>query len=149
MTKNAISASPVATGYVGRPSARRARNRFGEGGQRRQREREASLDAFKRNFQNPWAQTAGGSGNALVTSGGAVAGPLGMPGSDLRRGPSVGGLDSGVRNPVNLGPRGGGLDNFDPKNPLNYGAPETVLKQTEAPRVAPKPVVLEIPKRKF
>ena len=117
--------------------------------QERQREREASLDAFKRNFQNPWAQTAGGSGNALVTSGGAVAGPLGMPGSDFRRGPSIGGLDSGARSPVNLGPRGGGLDNFDPKNPLNYGAPETVLKQTEAPRVAPKPVVLELPKRKF
>jgi hypothetical protein len=49
---------------------------------------------------------------------------------------------------MDLGPRGA-MGDFDPKNPLNYGAPETVLRNNEPPRVAPKPVVLELPKRKF
>lgn len=119
--------------------------------QERQRERDASLDAFKRNFNNPWAQTTSGGGALLGTgnsSGGGLS-TMGLPGSDVRRTSSIGGLNSGGRSPVDLGPRGGGLGDFDPKNPLNYGAPETVLKQNEAPRAAPKPVVLEIPKRKF
>lgn len=117
--------------------------------QERQRERNASLDAFKRNFNNPWAQTTSGGGGALPGSGGSAAGMMGLPGGDFRRPASIGGLNTGGRSTVDLGPRGGGLDNFDPKNPLNYGGPETVLKQNEAPRAAPKPVVLEIPKRKF
>ena len=49
---------------------------------------------------------------------------------------------------VDLGPRGGAWD-FDPKNPLNYGAPSTVLRNNEPPRPASKPIVLEVPKRKF
>jgi hypothetical protein len=119
--------------------------------QERQRERNASLDAFKRNFNNPWAQTTAGGG-ALLGAGNSGAGGLstmGLPGGDLRRPASIGALNTGGRSAVDLGPRGGGVDNFDPKNPLNYGGPETVLKQNEAPRAAPKPVVLEIPRRKF
>ncbi len=117
--------------------------------QERMRERDASLEAFKRNFNNPWAQPTSAGAGALLGSGGGATGPLGLPGSDFRRPASMGGLNPGGRSGVDLGPRGGGLGDFDPKNPLNYGAPETVLKQNDAPRVAPKPVVLEIPKRKF
>lgn len=117
--------------------------------QERMRERDASLEAFKRNFNNPWAQPTSAGGGTLLGSGGGATGPLGLPGSDFRRPASMGGLNPGGRSGVDFGPRGGGLGDFDPKNPLNYGAPETVLKQNEAPRVAPKPVVLEIPKRKF
>jgi len=117
--------------------------------QERQRERDASLEAFKRTFNNPWAQTTSGGGGALLGSGGGGPATMGLPGGDFRRPSTIGGLNPGGRSPVDLGPRGGGLGDFDPKNPLNYGAPETVLRQTEAPRVAPKPVVLEIPKRKF
>ena len=50
---------------------------------------------------------------------------------------------------MELGPRGGAGD-FDPKNPLNYGAPGTVLRQSESPRTMErKPILLEVPKRKF
>ena len=117
--------------------------------QERQRERDASLDAFKRNFNNPWAQPASGGGGALLGSGGGASGPMGLPGSDVRRPASIGGLNPGGRTGVDFGPRGGGIGDFDPKNPLNYGGPETVLKQNDAPRVAPKPIVLEVPKRMF
>lgn len=117
--------------------------------QERARERDASLDAFKRNFNNPWAQPALGGGGSLLGSGGGASGSLGLPGSDFRRPASIGGLNTGGRSSMDLGSRSGSLDNFDPKNPLNYGAPETVLKQNDAPRPVSKPVVLEIPKRKF
>lgn len=116
--------------------------------QERQREREASLETFKRNFNNPWAQPTSG-GTALMSPGGSAPATMGLPGADLRRPGSFGSLSTGGRSGMDLGPRGGGLDSFDPKNPLNYGAPESVLKQTDAPRLAPKPIVLEVPKRKF
>lgn len=116
--------------------------------QERQRERDASLDAFKRTFNNPWAQPASGGSSALAPNGGGAPAILGLPGGDFRRPASIGGLNPGGRTTVDLGSRGGPGD-FDPKNPLNYGAPETVLKQNDAPRAVSKPVVLEIPKRKF
>lgn len=116
--------------------------------QERSRERDASLEAFKRNFNNPWAQPAS-SGGSLLPPGSSASGTLGVPGTDFRRPASIGGLNPGGRSGVDLGPRGGGLGDFDPKNPLNYGGAETVLKQNDAPRAAPKPVILEIPKRKF
>ncbi len=116
--------------------------------QERQRERDASIEAFKRSFNNPWAQTASGGGSSLTTPGGGAPATMGLPGADFRRPSSIGGLNPGGRTAVDLGPRGG-LGDFDPKNPLNYGGADTVLKQNDAPRAAPKPVVLEIPKRKF
>lgn len=115
----------------------------------RQRERDASLDAFKRTFGNPWAQTTSVGGTPTMSaSGPSSATPtVSAVQNDFRRGVSgMGAFDAGTRAKMELGPRGGG---FDPQNPLNYGGPETVLKQNEAPRTAPKPVVLEIPKRKF
>ncbi|MFM8470003.1 MAG: hypothetical protein ACKODH_08540, partial [Limisphaerales bacterium] len=139
------------SGFFGSAEARGAMSRAVNEArqQERQRERDASLEAFKRNFQNPWAQTTSAGAGSLLPAGGAASGPLGLPGADLRRATSVGGLNPGGRGPTDFGPRDGGLDNFDPKNPLNYGAAETVLKNNEPVRSAPKPVVLELPKRKF
>jgi hypothetical protein len=49
---------------------------------------------------------------------------------------------------MNLGPVG--KDGFDPSNPLNYGAPDTVMQPSTLPtRSAPAPVKLEAPRRKF
>ncbi len=116
----------------------------------RQRERDASIDSFKRNFSNPWAQNNLGGNGGLPGSGfgNGTASAMGMPGVDVRRGPGLGGLNPGGRAMTDLGPRPG-FGGFDAKGPLNYGTPETVLRQNEAPRSAPKPVVLEAPKRKF
>lgn len=114
----------------------------------RQRERDASLDAFKRTLNNPWSQPAasGGEPSRFVGSAGPTGAGLPAPSFD-RRGPG-GSLGQPGRPAMDLGPRGG-VGEFDPKNPLNYGAPETVLRNNEPPRTAPKPVVLEVPKRKF
>lgn len=114
----------------------------------RDRERAASLEDFKRTFANPWAQTAGSASLTPARSGvGSVAG-LSVPGGDFRR-PTAGGLAPGGRASMDLGPRGG-LGDFDPKNPLNYGAAGTVLRQPEPTRAMDrKPIVLEVPKRKF
>lgn len=115
----------------------------------RQAERNASIAAFRRTLGNPWAQPAGG-GTELARSG---TGAALMPGGGLlgagpeRRG-TVGPPGQPGRATTDLSPRGG-LGGFDPKNPLNYGTPESVLKQNDAPRAAPRPIVLEIPKRKF
>ncbi len=115
----------------------------------RQQERDASLDAFKRNFNNPWAQTVTVGSSSTLTSGGGLPAGMGLPSGDFRRPASIGGLNAGGGRPTtDLGPRGG-LGDFDPKNPLNYGTPDTVLRNNEPPRAAPKPIVLEIPKRKF
>lgn len=113
----------------------------------RERERAASLDDFKRTFANPWAQTAGGV-NPAGGRGPAPAAGLSVPGGDFRR-TTAGGLAPGGRAGMELGARGG-LGDFDPKNPLNYGAAGTVLRQPEPPRTLDrKPIVLEVPKRKF
>lgn len=114
----------------------------------RERERAASLEDFKRTFGNPWAQTSGGGLNPVGARGAAPVAGLSVPGGDFRR-PAAGGLAPGGRAGMDLGPRGG-LGDFDPKNPLNYGAPGTVLRQPEPPRMMDrKPIVLEVPKRKF
>jgi len=113
----------------------------------RERERAASLDDFKRTFANPWAQTGGGLNPAGARGAARVAG-LSVPGGDFRR-TAPGGLAPGGRAGMDLGPRAG-LGDFDPKNPLNYGAAGTVLRQPEPPRMMDrKPIVLEVPKRKF
>lgn len=115
----------------------------------RQRERDASLDAFKRNFNNPWAQPVTAGSGPTLTSGGGLPGGMGLPGGDARRPAAIGGLNlGGGRSTTDLGPRGG-LGDFDAKGPLNFGGPQNLLQNNEPPRVAPKPVVLEIPKRKF
>ena len=81
-----------------------------------------------------------GGGNNLPTTAGASVG-------ELRR-PALGaaGLGAGPRSKTDFGP---GASVFDPKNPLNYGGAETVFKTPDEPRPQPKPIVLEIPKRKF
>ncbi|KAF0176986.1 MAG: hypothetical protein FD161_2707 [Limisphaerales bacterium] len=135
-----FSAADARGGSIGRAMSE-ARER------ERQRERDASLDAFKRSFNNPWAQPAASGMDPARPFGGGGAVNAGIPSGFERRAPA-GALGQGNRPTVDLGPRGG-LGDFDPKNPLNYGGPETVLKQETAPRAAPKPVVLEIPKRKF
>ena len=112
----------------------------------RQRERDASLDAFKQTFNNPWTQNALVGGAPSLSAGNSLPLAPGVLGNDVRRGSSGLGLAPSSRSGLDLGPRSSG---FDPQNPLNYGASETVLKNNEAPRAAPKPVVLEIPKRKF
>lgn len=114
----------------------------------RQRERDASLDSFKRTFSNPWAQNNSGSGLPSPGFGGGGASAAGVPGVDLRRGPGLGGLNPGGRAMTDLGPRPS-FGGFDAKPQLTYGPPESVLRQNEAPRSAPKPIVLEAPKRKF
>lgn len=113
----------------------------------RERERAANLDDFKRTFANPWAQTSGG----VTLAGGRGAAPataISAPGGDFRR-TAPSGLAPGGRSGMELSPRGG-LGDFDPKNPLNYGAAGTVLRQPDAPRaIDRKPIMLEVPKRKF
>lgn len=114
----------------------------------RDRERAASLADFKRTFANPWAQTAGGAGLPSSPGGPTSGAGPSAPGGDFRRA-AAGGLAGGGRSSMELGPRGGAGD-FDPKNPLNYGAAGTVLRQPESPRsLDRKPIVLEVPKRKF
>jgi hypothetical protein len=114
----------------------------------RDRERAASMEDFKRTFANPWAQPTGGAGLPASPSGAAMGAGPGAPGGDFRRAAGSG-LTPGGRSSMELGPRGGAGD-FDPKNPLNYGAPGTVLRQPESPRTMDrKPILLEVPKRKF
>ena len=117
----------------------------------RQRENAASLEAFQRSFNNPWAQptTSSGGGNPLAGNvAGGLAAPGGFMGNDLSRRTPGASLGQATRGPMNLGPVG--KDGFDPSNPLNYGAPDTVM-QPAAPtaRSAPAPVKLEAPRRKF
>ena len=115
----------------------------------RQRERDASLDTFKRNFNNPWAQPVTAGGGSALTTGGGLSATMGLPSGDSRRPASIGGLNMGGGRPTtDLGPRGG-LGDFDAKGALNSGGPQSLLQNNEPPRVAPKPIVLEIPKRKF
>lgn len=117
----------------------------------RQRESAASLEAFQRSFNNPWAQptTSSGGGNPLagnVASG--LATPGGFMGQDLARRAPGANLGQTTRGPMNLAPLG--KDGFDPSNPLNYGGPETVMQPSSpATRSAPAPVKLEAPRRKF
>lgn len=112
----------------------------------RLRERDASLDAFKRSFNNPWAQPAAGAAGAVDPS--RSAGNSGLPATGFERRGPAGALGQAGHSAMDFGPRGSGGD-FDAKNPLNYGAPDTVLKHNEPPRAVSKPVVLEVPKRKF
>lgn len=135
-----FSAADARGGSIGRVMSE-ARER------ERQREREASLDAFKRSFNNPWAQPAASGMDPARPFGGAAAVSSGIP-SGFERRATGGALGQGNRPTVDLGPRSG-LGDFDPKNPLNYGAAETVLKQNDAPRAVSKPIVLEVPRRKF
>lgn len=114
----------------------------------RQRERDASLDAFKRTLNNPWAQPASSGMESSRVAGSSGPSNAGLPAAGMERRGLGGSLAPAGRAPMDLGPRGG-MGEFDPKNPLNYGAPDTVLRNNEPPRVAPKPVILEIPKRKF
>ncbi len=118
----------------------------------RQRERDASIDSFKRTFSNPWAQNNTGGGGLVGTGfgggGGSPATAMGLPGVEVRRGPGLGGLNPGGRPATDFGPHTG-FGNFDAKGPLSYGPPESTLRQNEAPRTAPRPIVLEAPKRKF
>ena len=115
----------------------------------RQREREANLDAFKTSFGNPWAQTTtvGGTPALGLSGGNNLPATAGASVGELRR-PALGaaGLDAGPRGKMDFGPSASA---FDPKNPLNYGGAETVFKTPDEPRPQPKPIVLEIPKRKF
>jgi hypothetical protein len=113
----------------------------------RERERTASLDAFRRSFDNPWAQTTANTANSATTRPTSPA-LLAMPGSDPRRATAPGALATSPRAATDFSPRGGGA--FDPSNPLNYGSAGTVFRAPEpAARPAPKPIVLEVPKRKF
>lgn len=114
----------------------------------RQRDRDASLDAFKRTLNNPWAQPAAGGADPSRVVGNTSPGNVSLPTVGIDRHGVGGPLGQPGRSVMDLGPRGG-LGDFDPKNPLNYGAPETVLRNNEPQRVAPKPVILEVPKRKF
>ncbi len=114
----------------------------------RQRERDASLDAFKRSFNNPWAQPAAGGVDTSRSVSSTVPGNVGLPATGFERRGAGGALGQTGRSAMDLGPRGG-LGDFDPKNPLNYGAADTVLRNNEPPRAVSKPVVLEVPKRKF
>lgn len=115
----------------------------------RQRERDASIESFKRSFNNPWAQNAPSGGGSLLApglSGGTPATTMGLPGAEMRRPLGLGG--SGGRAATDFAPRGG-LGGFDAGNAANYGVPESALRQNEPPRAAPRPIVLEAPKRKF
>lgn len=113
----------------------------------RERERTASLDAFKRTFSNPWAQPTAGAATAQPT-GGSTPPVLAATGGEFRRSSAPGGLATAGRSTTDFSPRSGGA--FDPANPLNYGSAATVFRQPEPTvRAAPKPVVLEVPKRKF
>ncbi|MBI5799685.1 MAG: hypothetical protein HZA92_03020 [Verrucomicrobia bacterium] len=114
----------------------------------RQRERDANLDAFKRSLNNPWAQPAATGVDPARPGGSAVPGNAGLPTTGFDRRSTAGALGQAGRSAMDFAPRGG-LGGFDPKNPLNYGTADTVLKNQEPPRAASKPVVLEIPKRKF
>jgi hypothetical protein len=117
----------------------------------RQRENAASLEAFQRSFNNPWAQpaTSSGGGNPLAGNvANGLSAPGGFMGNDLARRVPGANLGQTTRGPMNLGPVG--KDGFDPSNPLNYGAPDTVMQPSAAPtRSAPAPVKLEAPRRKF
>jgi len=117
----------------------------------RQRENAASLEAFQRSFNNPWAQPANSSGGGNPLAGNAPGGhsaPGGFMGNDLARRAPGSNLGQATRGPMNLGPVG--KDGFDPSNPLNYGAPDTVMQPSTLPtRSAPAPVKLEAPRRKF
>ena len=139
--RNLFSASDARSSALGRV--------FSEGREReRDRERAASLETFRQSFNNPWAQPTAGGLDPAKPFGSAAAGNAGMPpGGFDRRGPAAGAGLTG-RSATDLGPRGG-LGDFDAKNPLNYGAAETVLKPNDAARPASKPIVLEVPRRKF
>lgn len=117
----------------------------------RQRENAASLESFQRSFNNPWAQPAASSGGGNPLAGnvaGGLTAPGGFMGNDLARRAPGASLGQAARNPMNLGPVG--KDGFDPSNPLNYGAPDTVMQpSTPATRSAPAPIKLEAPRRKF
>lgn len=138
--RNLFSAADARGGSVGR-AVSEARER------ERQRERDASLEAFKRSFNNPWAQPAASGVDPARPFGGGAAANAGVP-SGFDRRTTAGALGQTGRPALDLGPRNG-LGDFDPKSPLNYGAPGSVLKQNDAPRPAPKPIVLEVPRRKF
>ncbi|MEN9575039.1 MAG: hypothetical protein RL514_2894 [Verrucomicrobiota bacterium] len=139
--RNLFSASDARGSALGRV--------FSEGREReRDRERAASLETFRQSFNNPWAQPAAGGLDPARPFGTGAAGNAGMAPAGLDRRNSAGALGQTGRSATDLGPRSG-LGDFDPKNPLNYGTAETVLKQNEAPRPAPKPIVLEVPRRKF
>ena len=114
----------------------------------RQRERDASLDTFKRTFNNPWAQPAAAGVDPSRSAGKVAPGSAELPATGVDRRGLGGALGQTGRSAMDLGPRGG-LGDFDPKNPLNYGTADTVLRNNEPPRAVSKPVVLEIPKRKF
>lgn len=159
--KSGENSTGLETRATGNPRGREAENLFGGAEARsgsvgramseardRQRERDASLDAFKRSFNNPWAQPAAGGVDPSRSAGSAAPGSLGLPASGFERRGIGGALGQTGRSAMDLGPRGGPGD-FDPKNPLNYGSADMVLKNNEPPRATPKPVVLEVPKRKF
>lgn len=114
----------------------------------RQRENAASMENFQRNFNNPWAPTVTSGGNPLAGSASGLARPSGFPMNDLQRSGAGASLGPATRGQANLGGIGG-QDGFDPKNPLNYGGPETVMQPTTTPRPTAAPIKLEAPRRKF
>ena len=115
----------------------------------RQRENTASLDAFRRSFNNPWAQSPTTSaGNPLGTSPSGLPAPGGLPGSDLQHRNAAANLGLSTRGPASLGTLRS-QESFDPKNPLNYGATDSMLQPSSAARPAPAPIKLEAPRRKF
>lgn len=139
--RNLFSASDARSSALGRV--------FSEGREReRDRERTASLETFRQSFNNPWAQPAAGGLAPARPFGSSSAGNAGMPPGGFDRRSPAGGAGQAGRSATDLGPRHG-LGEFDPKNPLNYGAPESALKQNDAARPAAKPIVLEVPRRKF
>ena len=160
--KSGDNSGGLETRATGNPRGSEEGNLFGGSGARsgsvgramseardRQRERDASLDAFKRTFNNPWAQpTAGGGVDSSRSAGYAAPGTAGQPATGFDRRGLGGAMGQTGRSAMDLGPRGGSGD-FDPKNPLNYGTADTVLRNNEPTRAVSKPVVLEIPKRKF
>lgn len=159
--KSGENSTGLETRATGNPRDSEEGNFFGSSGARsgslgravseardRQRERDASLDAFKRTFNNPWAQPAAAGVDTSRSAGKVAPGSADLPATGFDRRGLGGALGQTGRSAMDLGPRGG-LGDFDPKNPLNYGTADTVLRNNEPPRAVSKPVVLEIPKRKF
>lgn len=145
-----LRSGPEANGWLGADAIRGSglSRAMAEAREReRERERTASLEAFRRSFDNPWAQTTANPANPATTRTTAPT-LLAVPGTDARRMTAPGALAPGPRATTDFSPRGGGA--FDPANPLNYGSAGTVFRAPEPTlRLPPKPIVLEVPKRKF